>query len=116
MLCNHEFFIRPNGPRRNRARFGADARPAFAICGGVKFHPEPTGVTANPFANYGRVLADAACKHQRVQAADGGCQSIKFASDAINEEVDRKLSTRSRALQQRAHVARGWAHPLRSNG
>ena len=55
-----EFFIRPNGPE-TKLDSVVMRGPPLLFAATVKFHPEPTGVTANPFANYGRVLADAAC-------------------------------------------------------
>src|SRR4029077_3872185 len=81
------------------------------ISGNVEFHSKPAGATTNPFANHRRVLADATCEDDRVEAADRGSQGAKLTPNAIDEEIDCQLGTWLRALQQGAHVARNSRNP-----
>lgn len=79
--------------------------PAPGIRGLVELDAEPGRVAANAFADGGRVLADAAGEHDRVQTAQRGGQRSEFAADAVADEIDGQLRPRIVRREKRAHVA-----------
>src|SRR4051812_21252980 len=76
---NHEFLIGREHPGLDATGGSADGRPVFRIGCRVEFDAEPSGIAANAFANCGCFLADAACKHQRIESADRSRQRTELA-------------------------------------
>ena len=68
--------------------------PPAAFAAGVKLDAEPCRVAANAFADGGRVLADAAGEHDRIQPAKRGGERTELAPNAIAKQIDRELRPR----------------------
>ena len=85
-------------------------RAARSVRGGIKLDAQPGRVAAHAFADGGRVLADAAREHERIQPAERGGERAQLAPDAIAIEVDREPGPRIARGQERAHVARNAGH------
>src|SRR5438034_8020101 len=83
VIGDHQVLIRGDDPGSDAAVNAADARAASVVSCRVQFQSEPGRVAADTGADGGRVLADAAGEHQRVQSAQGGSQRTQLAADAV---------------------------------
>lgn len=103
---DHKILVCRYNPRRNARIVAGDARATRGVGAIVERNAKPLSIAAYSSPNFRGILADAAGKHDSIEAMKCCRERTEFASDPIDKEINGLLRGRKRAREQYAHVAR----------
>ena len=106
MLGDHQRFIGGDHPGRDTASLPAYTGLSIRVGFFIEIKPDPVRVTADPLADWSRILTDPPCENQRIEAAEGGGERSQLTGDPVYEKVNCFSGIRLFAFQERSHVAR----------
>ncbi len=109
---DHEFFVRPNDADCNPASRGGNHAVIHRISLFVEFDSKKPQPIANPAADRGRILSDAAREDQRIQSTQRRRECANPFLDLVAEQRDRfsRSHVLRLVLQQVAHIGTGLGY------
>ena len=93
MACYHQILVRRNDISGHAAADFAYQRPMSTVGAFIQFQPEPATSLRDRRAHRGRVLADACCENDSVNAIESGGQRPDMTSRLVAEYFNREART-----------------------
>src|SRR5689334_20148 len=104
MTCDHQLFVGRDDIEPDPAVATGDFLPVRGIGNGIEDGTEPSQPLRDPCTEPDGILADSCREHEGVDPAQGCGHHSGMQSDAIDEMIKRKRSTRITAPFEQAYI------------